>query len=301
MPAKASSTKKKSVRKAPTKAATKSKPAVKKTTAKKPVAKKSVAKKVTAKKPVAKKSVAKKAIVKKVTAKKPVAKKTTVKKAPVQKTAPKKVSAANKKNAVKSTAPKNKNKETKVTMTKKDVNVKLPNVAKPAPKMSKQSVAEKVEQKKSAPMPIEETYTTHEITGPVPSIAIYVAKPGEEYMSEAQLDHFQEVLVAWRLQVMEGADKTVGHLRDDAENYADPNDRATQEEEFSLELRTRDRERKLLKKIEGSIKRIREDDFGYCNACGVEIGSPRLEVRPTATLCIDCKTVEEIREKQVTL
>ena len=120
-------------------------------------------------------------------------------------------------------------------------------------------------------------------------------------MNGIQLKHFMHVLTAWKAALMEGVDKTVGYLQDEAGNYADPNDRATQEEEFSLELRTRDRERKLLKKIEQAIQRIADDDFGYCEACGVEICLPRLEVRPTATLCIDCKTVEEIRERQITL
>jgi DnaK suppressor protein len=137
--------------------------------------------------------------------------------------------------------------------------------------------------------------------GPVASIPAYHATLGEEYMNVKQLQHFMDVLGAWKRNLMEGVDKTVGHLQEDAENYADPTDRATQEEEFSLELRTRDRERKLLKKIEGAMRRINDDDFGYCEACGVEIGLPRLEVRPTATLCIDCKTVEEIREKQIML
>ncbi len=98
---------------------------------------------------------------------------------------------------------------------------------------------------------------------------------------------------------MEEVDRTVNHLQEDATNFADPSDRASQEEEFSLELRTRDRERKLINKIGKAMDTIDEDDYGYCNACGVEIGIRRLEARPTATLCIDCKTLAEIKEKQL--
>jgi DnaK suppressor protein len=99
---------------------------------------------------------------------------------------------------------------------------------------------------------------------------------------------------------MEEVDRTVSHMKEEADNcnVADPNDRASKEAEFSLELRTRDRERKLIKKIEDALDRLRESDFGYCEACGIEIGLKRLEARPTATLCIDCKTLSEIKEKQ---
>ncbi len=126
----------------------------------------------------------------------------------------------------------------------------------------------------------------------------YEELPGEEYMSEQQLAHIREILLAWRLSLMQKVDTTVSHMKDDAANFPDPSDRASQEEEFSLELRTRDRERRLIKKIEDGLERIRDDDFGYCEACGVEIGLRRLEARPTATLCIDCKTLSEIKEKQ---
>ncbi len=129
-------------------------------------------------------------------------------------------------------------------------------------------------------------------------IAPYKEKKGEEYMSEAQLAHLEKILLAWRQSLMEEVDRTVTHMKDEAANFPDPSDRASQEEEFSLELRTRDRERKLIKKIEDALERLRDDDFGYCEACGVEIGLKRLEARPTATLCIDCKTISEIKEKQ---
>ncbi|MED5523285.1 MAG: RNA polymerase-binding protein DksA [Pseudomonadota bacterium] len=127
----------------------------------------------------------------------------------------------------------------------------------------------------------------------------YQEKPGEEYMNEAQLAHFRKILEAWRRQLREEVDRTVTHMKDEAANFADPADRASQEEEFSLELRTRDRERKLIKKIEKTLQIIEDGDYGYCESCGVEIGIRRLEARPTAELCIDCKTLAEIREKQM--
>ncbi|TNC92232.1 RNA polymerase-binding protein DksA [Thalassolituus sp.] len=127
----------------------------------------------------------------------------------------------------------------------------------------------------------------------------YAIKDGEEYMNEAQRNHFRSILSNWRQELMEEVDRTKEHMQTELNNYADPNDRASQEEEFSLELRTRDRERKLLKKIEKTIDLIDKDDYGYCEACGVEIGIRRLEARPTADLCIDCKTLAEIKEKQL--
>jgi len=126
----------------------------------------------------------------------------------------------------------------------------------------------------------------------------YDAASDEEYMSPAQEEHFRNILLAWKQSLMEEVDRTVHHMQDEATNFPDPNDRATQESEFSLELRTRDRERKLIKKIEEALNRIDDGEYGYCEACGVEIGIRRLEARPTATLCIDCKTLDEIREKQ---
>ncbi len=126
----------------------------------------------------------------------------------------------------------------------------------------------------------------------------YQEKDGEEYMNPEQEAHFRGILDAWKRELMEEVDRTVDHMKDDAANFPDPNDRATQESEFSLELRTRDRERKLLKRIDDMIKRLDAHEYGYCEACGIEIGLRRLEARPTATLCIDCKTLDEIREKQ---
>ncbi|WP_299019049.1 RNA polymerase-binding protein DksA [uncultured Photobacterium sp.] len=127
----------------------------------------------------------------------------------------------------------------------------------------------------------------------------YQEKAGEEYMGEAQLEHFRKILDAWRNQLREEVDRTVNHMQDEAANFPDPVDRAAQEEEFSLELRNRDRERKLIKKIEKTLQRIEDDDFGFCDSCGIEIGIRRLEARPTAELCIDCKTLAEIKEKQM--
>lgn len=127
----------------------------------------------------------------------------------------------------------------------------------------------------------------------------YKPKKGEAYMNEKQREHFKKILLDWRNQLMQEVDRTVHHMQDDAANYPDPADRATQEEEFSLELRTRDRERKLIKKIDSTIELIAQDDYGYCESCGIEIGIRRLEARPTANKCIDCKTLDEIKEKQL--
>lgn len=127
----------------------------------------------------------------------------------------------------------------------------------------------------------------------------YQEKDGEEYMNERQIAHFIKILENWKQELMEEVDRTVNHMQDEAANFPDPADRASQEEEFSLELRTRDRERKLIKKINDTLTRIEENDYGYCDSCGIEIGIRRLEARPTATLCIDCKTLAEIKERQL--
>lgn len=129
-------------------------------------------------------------------------------------------------------------------------------------------------------------------------IAPYREVPGEEYMNDKQLAHIEKILLAWRQSLMEEVDRTVNHMKDEIANLPDPSDRASLEEEFNLELKTRDRERKLIKKIEDALERLKENDFGYCEACGIEIGLKRLEARPTATLCIDCKTLSEIKERQ---
>ncbi len=126
----------------------------------------------------------------------------------------------------------------------------------------------------------------------------YKEKKGEEYMNENQQAHFRAILLAWKKELMEEVDKTVTHMKDDATNFPDPSDRASQEEEFALELRTRDRERKLIKKIDESMKDMEEQEYGYCETCGVNIGIRRLEARPTATQCIDCKELDEQKEKR---
>jgi len=127
----------------------------------------------------------------------------------------------------------------------------------------------------------------------------YVQKNGEHYMSTKQLAHFRDILASLKDELSEDIERTVHTMQDEATVFADPNDRASQESDIALELRNRDRERKLIKKIDESIARIESGEYGYCDSCGVEIGLKRLEARPTATLCIDCKTLEEHREKQV--
>ena len=132
-----------------------------------------------------------------------------------------------------------------------------------------------------------------------PSFTPYKAKKGEEYMNPKQLDHFRAILTGMKLGLGQDIDRTVHTMQDEATVFADPNDRASQESDIALELRNRDRERKLIKKIDETMGRIEADEYGYCDSCGVEIGLKRLEARPTATLCIDCKTLDELREKQV--
>lgn len=127
----------------------------------------------------------------------------------------------------------------------------------------------------------------------------YKEVKGEEYMGEPMRAHFTSILNKWKLELMQEVDRTVHHMQDEAANFPDPADRASQEEEFSLELRARDRERKLIKKIDETLQLIEDNDYGWCESCGVEIGIRRLEARPTATLCIDCKTLAEIKEKQI--
>lgn len=127
----------------------------------------------------------------------------------------------------------------------------------------------------------------------------YVEKDDEEYMNLEQRNHFSMILSRWKQELMEEVDRTKENMQSEANNAADPSDRASQEEEFSLELRARDRERKLIKKINKTLELIEKDDYGFCDECGVEIGIRRLEARPTANLCIDCKTLAEIKERQL--
>jgi len=192
---------------------------------------------------------------------------------------------------------------TKKTATKKTAAKKKPAAKKtpakkavkkaPAKKTAKKSTAKKTSGKVSKAKSKTKAKST-DFTDFIP----YEEKHGEDYMNDAQQDHFRGILRNWKQELMEEVDRTVHHMQDEAANFPDPNDRATQESEFTMELRTRDRERKLIKKIDESLEKIDNGEYGYCEECGIEIGVRRLEARPTATLCIDCKSLDEIREKQ---
>ena len=130
------------------------------------------------------------------------------------------------------------------------------------------------------------------------NVTPYITKRGEAYMNKEQLEHFRNILNGWKRDLMEEVDRTVSHMKDEAANFPDPNDRATQEEEFSLELRTRDRERKLIRKIDEALKRVEDGSYGYCLETGEEIGVKRLEARPVATLTIEAQERRERRERQ---
>ena len=136
-------------------------------------------------------------------------------------------------------------------------------------------------------------------TEPLKRFDPYKPKKGEAYMNEKQQMHFRKILLDWKAELSQDIDTTIHSMQDEATVFADPNDRATQESDMALELRNRDRERKLIKKIDETTGKIDSGDYGYCESCGVEIGLERLQARPTASLCIDCKTLEEIREKQM--
>ena len=235
-------------------------------TSRKKAAKKSPAKKKVAKKKASKKKIARKKVARKKTiAKKKVSKKKTAKKSPAKKKVTKK--AAKKTMSIKKTTG-NKNKKAmgKVTKIKKT----------PAKKSQKSKTAAK---KKITPYKQK--------------------RKNEDYMGPEQTEHFRYILLAWKTELMQEVDRTVHHMQDDATNFPDPNDRASQEEEFALELRTRDRERKLISKIDESIAMLDSANYGYCEICGIEIGIHRLEARPTATQCIDCKTLDEIKERHL--
>lgn len=275
MPASKSSKKKTATKKAP---AAKKKTSVKKTPAKKPAAKKAAASKAPSRKkaaPSKKKAAAKKPAAKKAASKKKAAaKKPAAKKAPAKKTASKKKAAPSKKKAV----------------AKKPAAKKAP--AKKAP--SKKSAA----RKKPLAINPERPEPSFAFSGPLKSFKPYQPAPREEYMSDRMLDHFRQILNAWKQELMEEVDRTVHHMKDEAANFPDPNDRATQESEFGLELRTRDRERKLLKKIEQALLRIEDGTYGYCSETGEEIGLRRLEARPVATLTVEAQERRELAEKQ---
>jgi len=150
----------------------------------------------------------------------------------------------------------------------------------------------------SAPTPLRRRSGSNLLSGPVKGFTPYQPKRGEEYMNKDQLEHFRQLLLAWKRELMEEVDRTMLHMKDDAANFPDPNDRATQESEFGLELRTRDRERKLLKKIDSALSRIDDGSYGYCEETGDEIGLRRLEARPVATLCVEAQERRELAERQ---
>ena len=173
-------------------------------------------------------------------------------------------------------------------------------IAKKAPAkktVAKKAPAKKVVAKKAPAKKVVAKKAT--IANNKSKIAAYKSKKGEKYMSAAMKKHFVAVLLLWKEHLQDEMQKTFDHLRTKGETYADPVDRASQEEEFAFELRTRDRERKLIRKIGVSIEQIKQDDYGWCESCGDEIGVKRLEARPTATHCIHCKTLDEIKEKQL--
>lgn len=239
---------------------------------KKPAAKKASKKKV-AKKPSKKKAAKKKAAKKKVTKKKSVSKKkVSKKKAPSKKVAKKRPAAkkaSKKKPAAKKAAPKT------AASRKKALPRKSP-------------AKTKATARKRGDM----------LSGPIHGVSPYSARRGESYMGKKQLGHFKNILSAWKSELMNEVDRTVHHMQDEAANFPDPNDRATQESEFGLELRTRDRERKLLRKITSALGRIDEGTYGYCEETGEEIGLKRLEARPVATLCVEAQERRELAERQ---
>jgi DnaK suppressor protein len=276
----------------------------KKTTAnRKKVASKRVSKKKVARKKASKKKVAKKKVAKKVSKKKAarkVSKKKAARKVSKKKVARKK--AAKKKVAKKASKKKVARKKVAKKASKKKVAKK-----KVAKKASKKKVARKVSKKKvakKAPVrkkkaPARRSRSRAEVlSGPIHGIEPYKTQRGEEYMSQGQLDHFHKILSAWKRELMFEVDRTVHHMQDEAANFPDPNDRATQESEFGLELRTRDRERKLLRKIDSALARIEDGSYGFCDETGEEIGLKRLEARPVATLCLEAQERRELAERQ---
>lgn len=282
--------------------------------AKKAVSKKR--KKTTSRKKVAsKKTVSKKKVTKKKVAKKKVAKKTaSKKKAPARKTASKKKVTKKKasvkkkvvKKAVSKKKPAAKKKATKKkTPVKKKVAKKAVSKKKPAAKkaVSKKKPAVKKVVKKKTPVrrkpPAAPARRRGDaLSGPIHGIAPYKPARGEEYMSDEQLEHFRAILTAWKNELIVEVDRTVHHMQDEAANFPDPNDRATQESEFGLELRTRDRERKLLRKIDSAIARLDDGSYGFCDETGEEIGLKRLEARPVATLSLEAQERRELAERQ---
>ncbi len=282
MPAKkAASKKRKKVSATRRKVPAKKKPASKKTAGKR---------KVTRKKAVTKKRATKTnaAKTKKVSKKKVAKKKASKKKAPRKKVSKKKV-------ARKKASPK---KVPRKKAGKKKVLKKKPAKKKVAKKKASRKKASKKGSAASKKAARSQRSRSEVLTGPIHGISPYQPRRGEEYMSDEQLEHFREILNAWKRELMFEVDRTVHHMQDEAANFPDPNDRATQESEFGLELRTRDRERKLLRKIDSALARIDDGSYGYCDETGEEIGLKRLEARPVATLCLEAQERRELAERQ---
>ena len=296
MPVKKAASKKRTQTRSRKKAVTRKSTAKKKATSKKKApARKRVTKKKVAKKkaPVKKKAASKKkasskkkaASKKKAPARKRVSrKKVSMKKAAcmkksVSKVSKKKTVSRKKPAAKKKTARKKKPVSAKKPALKKRVPVRVPDARKKTP-------ARRSKRRSSL------------LSGPIHGIAPYKRKRGEDYMSDAQIEHFRKILSAWKRELIFEVDRTVHHMQDEAANFPDPNDRATQESEFGLELRTRDRERKLLRKIDQALARLDEGTYGYCDETGEEIGLKRLEARPVATLCLEAQERRELAERQ---
>ena len=276
-----------------------------KTAATKKAAQASAPEKAVTKKTATKKVAAKASSSKKTAAKKIVSKKTTSKATPEKTSAAKKSATADESGSISADKTKSKKTIDRKTASKKTGKAADESVNKPVAnkKVAKKAVAKKVQDDiaEAAEKPDfdqDDDIDSNDLPSGLSKAPVPYERNAGHYMDVSQLDHFSKKLAEWKQQLMEEVDRTVGHMKDDATNFPDPNDRATQEEEFSLELRTRDRERKLIKKINEAQKRIDDDEYGYCETCGIEIGVSRLEARPTAELCIDCKTLEEIRERQ---
>ena len=184
-------------------------------------------------------------------------------------------------------------------ITKKPLKKAPVKKASPKKAPAKKVAIKKTPVKKTLKKNTKKVVKTNTIANDKSKIAPYKPKKNEKYMSAAMKKHFIAVLLLWKEHLKEEMQKTFDHLRAKGETYADPIDRASQEEEFAFELRTRDRERKLINKIAISIEQIKQDEYGWCESCGDEIGIKRLEARPTTTHCIDCKTLDEIKERQL--
>ncbi len=234
----------------------------------------------------------KKVAAKKVSKKKVATKSVTKKKAVVRRPTSKKKSAKKKTSTKKSAS----RKVSKKAVSKPTGSKKASGKPTPGKSSKRKAIAQKAVGTK--PPPKRSRSRGDVLTGPIHGIEPYKTRRGEEYMSEGQLEHFRKILTAWKRELMFEVDRTVHHMQDEAANFPDPNDRATQESEFGLELRTRDRERKLLRKIEAALTRIDEGSYGFCDETGEEIGLKRLEARPVATLCLEAQERREVAERQ---